>query len=621
MLEKGANPNVTGGADGSTPLINASATLAANRLEALIQHGARVDTQDPDGDTALILSALFADDDCVQVLFRHGADLNICGKHYGTALHAAAHRGHVSTCKLLLRHGASRAVRGGPHDTVVQAAAISGSRECLELMLNEHDPEKGGLRGQLESWHGNGGDRAIDLNVQGGAHFTALHAAAAEPDDGCLRLLLQRSPELNAVPRGQGAGAAPTAGTALQAAAFAGCSRNARLLLEAGADPNVVAGKHGTALQAAALKCGPEICGLLLERGARVDGAASRSGKYGSALAAAVVRDYHEGDDGVLAVLLDRDDEGAEGSDFPPEAYQAALEKAFALQRKDAFRLIWKRIQTKNEKKKGVLVNVKQLVARFRAQLRRQKIINTDVEDANSDFGDDVEHYYQDFEDEFVEEPVQEEIEAGVQTEAGAGGNVNRGFSLPTTNGTRGFGSANDENGSGNQDGTDAGAKLIGNAIASMMGNDETENVRTENVRGIEPSVNGNSSGYRGDVVEVSQADQAGGVQRSIGEGREKEEAPQQQPEEPEEPEEQNDPENEAEEQADAEPEVEPEEEIREELVEPEDELEKLEEPQEEEPQEEELQEEEIQEDELQEDEPQEEEPQDELQDEPVEEA
>ncbi|KAK4155976.1 ankyrin repeat-containing domain protein, partial [Chaetomidium leptoderma] len=291
LLQHRADPNAPGGLDGSTPLINAACTLPAKYLDLLVRHGAVVDQRDPDEDTALILSALVGDDACVEILLNHGAHVNLGGKHYGSPLHAAASNGHTETCRLLLRRGADPRLRGGPYHTALQAAAASGNAGTVGAILAA------------------AGGRDDDVNAEGGGgeYFTALHAAAVQEDDHCLRQLLALKPELDVFPKshrpstggkppGQGQGQGQdderqppsSVGTPLQAAAFAGCDRNARLLLEAGADPNTVAGKHGTALQAAALKGGSALCALLLARGARLDdSAANFSGKYGHPLVAA----------------------------------------------------------------------------------------------------------------------------------------------------------------------------------------------------------------------------------------------------------------------------------------------------------------------------------------------
>jgi ankyrin repeat protein len=397
LLQYRADPNAPGGLDGSTPLINAACTLPAKYLDLLIRHGASVDQRDPDEDTALIMSALVGDNVCVETLLNHGAHVNLGGKHHGSALHAAASNGHAETCRLLLRRGADVRMRGGPYNTVLQAAAASGSSETVKTIL--------AARG--------GGD---DVNAQGGEHFTALHAAAVQEDDGCLRQLLALNPDLDVFPK---TNLPPSSsnnnsnihklGTPLQAASFAGCDRNARLLLEAGANPNIVAGKHGTALQAAALKGGAALCVLLLAKGARVDGASA--GKYGHPLVAAVAR--VDGEDSERAEVLElllaqqqqqqQEEEG--GGGIPAEAYKAALERAFRQGDKAVFKQVLAAMRGTASKNGKMFPNIKGMLAQFK-KVRRDRV---NVSDTNSDFGDDVAYVGQDIDSEDEDDNEEEE--------------------------------------------------------------------------------------------------------------------------------------------------------------------------------------------------------------------
>jgi len=214
------------------------------------------------------MSALCGDTDCVMTLLRCSASVHPSSARHGSALHAAASSGSTDTCLALLNHGANLHILAGPFYTVLQAAAASGSPDCVKLIL-----DRGGAH--------------LNVDIQGGTFFTALHAAVKHNDDGVLRHLLAHNPPLalNAFPLKRHALAGK--GTALHAAAFRGCNRNARLLIEAGADVNVIAGKHGSVLQIAALKCNPLLVELLLDSGAKIDGV---YGKYGSALVVAVAR-------------------------------------------------------------------------------------------------------------------------------------------------------------------------------------------------------------------------------------------------------------------------------------------------------------------------------------------
>ncbi|KAL2066570.1 hypothetical protein VTL71DRAFT_2641 [Oculimacula yallundae] len=365
LLERGAKVNVFGGPENSTPLIIAAGTLTSKYLKDMIDHGANVDAVDGEGDTALIMSAYYGDADCVQVLLDADANVNLCGKNYGTALHVAAQEGHDEICLLLLQNGANPTIHGGPYDTVVQAAAYSGKPKCLKVLLENN------------SWKD-----AINVNLEGGKCFTPLRAAVVNRDDKPTRFLLACKPNVNALPKG---GAATTA---LHAAAYAGCSRNARLLLEADADPNIDHGAHGTVLQVAALKSGRDLCELLIQSKAKID---DWSGPYGSALVAAVVRDYHERDTDVLEYLLEQN--------FTLQAYRAALDKAFVLQRKDAFKLIWQSIKSKK-----LRLNTGRLLEIYwkRANNRYSNVMKQ--EDENKDFDGSLEHYDQDIESDEEEE-------------------------------------------------------------------------------------------------------------------------------------------------------------------------------------------------------------------------
>ncbi|KAK4225238.1 ankyrin repeat-containing domain protein, partial [Podospora fimiseda] len=419
LLHAGANPNIPGGPDGSYPLINASMTLYSSSLEQLLRAGAHINQQDHEQDSALIMSALYGDTECVNTLLNHGADINLPGQTRGTPLHAAASRGHLETCLTLLNRGANPHILAGPFHSVLQAACFSGNSDCVKLIL-----DRGGSN--------------LDLNVQGGTYFTALHAAAQQENDDCLRHLLAQKQRLNL----NVFSATAEEGTALHTAAFHGCNRNVRLLVEAGADVNIIAGKHGSVLQIAALKCVSEVIDLLLSSGAKID---CTQGKYGGALTAAVVRyvDYEDDEDErqeVLVSLLDyRPTTDSDDKKTPPatpiKIYKGAMEAAIRLGQKGDFKLILDKIREKNiEKKRGGtgFINLKSLISGFLKGKKNLSFVGKegkgDVWDAdnNSDFGDEVVNWDQDYESEFDEDENQEDNED--EPTAYAGGQSNRGY-------------------------------------------------------------------------------------------------------------------------------------------------------------------------------------------------
>ena len=410
LLGYRANPNVFGGFDGSTPLNNAAMALPAKYLIMLMDSGAIVDQMDPDEDTALMVSALVGDNACVEALLARGANVHLNGKHNGTALHAAASGGHTETCRLLLQRGADSRMRGGPFGSVLQAAAASGDRTTVAAILAACPQKTTGS--EIDS---------------GSKFFTALHAAAVQEDDRCLRQLLSRKPNLDVFPPTTGnADKSLLSGTPLQIASLAGCNRNARLLVEAGADLNIVTGKHGTALQAAALKGDSGLVELLLAHGARIDVMDNTTSKYGHALVAAVARPKDDSDRlDVLEALLSQDG-------IPPAAYRSALQKAFRFRDKSVFKRVLAGMKTAAAKNVKTFPNIKGMLGQF----KKMRVEKDESGDANSDFGDDVVFVWQDIDDEDYDD---DRSENGVQPQGGQDGNLQRGVVAPQ----RGLGDGN----------------------------------------------------------------------------------------------------------------------------------------------------------------------------------
>ncbi|KAF7978591.1 hypothetical protein HWV62_45310 [Athelia sp. TMB] len=105
--------------------------------------------------------------------------------------------------------------------------------------------------------------------------------------------------------------------TALQAACARGHLELATLLLDKGANVDVVGGKYGTALQAACARGQLELATLLLDKGADVD---AEGGHYGTALQAACARGYLE----LATLLLDKGADVEVVGGFYGTALQAA---------------------------------------------------------------------------------------------------------------------------------------------------------------------------------------------------------------------------------------------------------------------------------------------------------
>jgi uncharacterized protein len=136
----------------------------------------------------------------------------------------------------------ARVLLGPDGELSVFEAAAFGRLERLGELLDE-DPE-----------------RASAFSDDG---FTALHLAIFGGQEEAVRLLLDRGADPNVLSRADIARVPP-----LGTAAFAGSTPLARLLLDSGADPNVRGEGGFTPLHAAAQNGDEELARLLLERGA-----------------------------------------------------------------------------------------------------------------------------------------------------------------------------------------------------------------------------------------------------------------------------------------------------------------------------------------------------------------
>ncbi|KAK1828991.1 ankyrin repeat-containing domain protein [Podospora conica] len=479
LLGYKANPNCFGGYDGSTPLNNAAMALPAKHLIMLMDSGAIVDQMDPDEDTALMVSALVGDNECVEALLARGANVHLSGKNNGTALHAAASGGHTETCRLLLQCGADPRMRGGPFGSVLQAAAASGNPTTVAAILAACPPKTTGS--EIDS---------------GSKFFTALHAAAVQEDDRCLRQLLSRKPNLDMFPPTTGnADKSLLSGTPLQIASLAGCNRNARLLLEAGANLNTVTGKHGTALQAAALKGDSGLVELLLAHGARVDVMDNATSKYGHALVAAVARPKDDAERlDVLEALLGRDG-------IPPAAYRAALQKAFRFRDKAAFKHVLAGMKTAAAKNVKTFPNIKGMLGQF----KKMRVEKDESGDANSDFGDDVVPVWQDIDDEEYED---DRSENAVPQQGGQDGNSQRGVVAPQ----RGLGDGNVDGSSQESRANGGGTeRSLPHRPQQQQQQQQQQTPRGGGAAGEYQAQSQRSGGYDGDVPYSPQAATRGG--------------------------------------------------------------------------------------------------------------
>jgi len=232
-----------------------------NIVSLLLDRGADV-SKVVKGTTALITAVEQGHQDIVSLLLERGADVSKVVRGT-TALNRAAFKGQQDIVSLLLDRGAD--VNMVVHDTTaLVTAAEKGLQDIVSLLL----------------------DRGARVNMVVG-DTTALITAAAGGHQDIVSLLLGKGADINMVVHDI---------TALIAGIEKGHENMevVQLLLDGGADLNILAGQYGTALTTAICTCQsparnsmqqPALLSMLLDRNPDVSIVA---GDYGTALIAAI---------------------------------------------------------------------------------------------------------------------------------------------------------------------------------------------------------------------------------------------------------------------------------------------------------------------------------------------
>ena len=241
-------------------------------VRAAIGRKADVNLPQVDGTTALHWAVERDDLELTDLLLRAGARVTVRTREGVTPLQLAAINGSAPMIDRLIKSGADPKVPLTPSgDTALMMSARTGKTEALRVLL-----EAGAQVNARESWGGT----------------TALMWAVAEGHAGAARLLLAAGADVNArsayvaAANGRGfEGRTPIANrtdakseefasgwlTPLMFAARDGNVELARILADAGADVNAVAGDGKTALALAIFNGNYEVASLLVDRKADVN--------------------------------------------------------------------------------------------------------------------------------------------------------------------------------------------------------------------------------------------------------------------------------------------------------------------------------------------------------------
>jgi ankyrin repeat protein len=233
------------------PLIDAVTRGERATIRALLDEGVDVNAPQGDGATALHWAVHLNDHETVSALLDAGAEVDVTNDLQVAPLLIAATSGDAAVVRMLLDAGADP--NGGPpeRERPLMRAAWVGNLSVVTALLDAGADPNG-----AESARGQ----------------TALMWAVSERHPGVVKILLERGASVHAATVTHLTGRAATrdvAGyTPLLFAARVGGLESARMLLDAGANPNAAASDRLSALGLATIRGHVEVAMLLLDRGA-----------------------------------------------------------------------------------------------------------------------------------------------------------------------------------------------------------------------------------------------------------------------------------------------------------------------------------------------------------------
>jgi len=261
--------------ESATALIWACRRNRAEVLTELVGRGADLLVQDGFGRSALFMAAYGCPEKSVRALVEAGAPVNVADQAGFTPLLMAAMKGRSGVVRYLVEKGADARAADNHGLTALHRLTPYGKREALKALLDagadvnaaDRDgatPVFGVLDPVTLCWML---ERGADIRVRcTNGNTTLLHCCYPRPESlPCLRLLLDAGADIDAQ---------DDSGTALHRAAQMGEIAQTHLLIERGADVNVVAARSGmTPLMCAASNPAtePELLDLLLDADADIE--------------------------------------------------------------------------------------------------------------------------------------------------------------------------------------------------------------------------------------------------------------------------------------------------------------------------------------------------------------
>lgn len=230
----------------------------------LIEAGIEVNTADRDGNTPLLLAVKSGVPEIVSILIQSGAKVNVKDRYHNSPFLLAIRYGHNDIVELLLRAGVDESINKALYASFLSPASAESVVVIQQLILNsklevEHDAEDLGLllvaaiKAERISIVRFLLKRGVDLDAD--IDGLPLHIATQNGVYEIARLLVEHGANIDVVNR--------EGKTALMLAVETGQSRLVKLLLDAGADIDVTDINGLSALRMAKANYSEDIVELL----------------------------------------------------------------------------------------------------------------------------------------------------------------------------------------------------------------------------------------------------------------------------------------------------------------------------------------------------------------------
>ncbi|KAI1123617.1 ankyrin repeat-containing domain protein [Nemania abortiva] len=314
LLDEGCpvNSGITTETNKTMAILEASNSGQSRTVELLLLRGADVEARDSAGNRAIHKASQAGFLEVIKLLIDRGADLEVEDSEGRSPLCIAIYYEHHTIVDLLLRRGAilKTCHRWDRYNTVLEFSWVDDGFtpvKALIAAIDRHD--KTFMSRVLETWYN---DTTEDLSIG-----KAIHYAASQNDVELLRILLDHSlgpPSINYEVSGIGTPLHAAIRQSERPQVFRGLDRRirshkfyssletVRLLLEKGADVELVSGPYGTTLNQACVAANIEIAKLLIDR-LPTKVATAITGRYGTPVQSAIVGFKNENGDAAIEFL------------------------------------------------------------------------------------------------------------------------------------------------------------------------------------------------------------------------------------------------------------------------------------------------------------------------------